>query len=102
MLGFTTADMRAYFICSVDCRSHTAVEGTVSHRMIRHDVRRVVNVMSWLMVGWLLLRLFKYQLPSEGTLCRLCWYGYYIFQLALPVALLYLTVILDRAEGEKG
>ena len=76
-------------------------KGTVSHRMIRHDVRRVVIAMSWLMVGWLLLRLFKYQLPQEGTLCRICWYGYYLFQLALPVALLYLTEILDRAEGEK-
>ena len=76
-------------------------KGTVSHRMIRHDVRRVVIVMSWLMVGWLLLRLFKYQLLSEGTLCRMCWYGYYLFQLALPVALLYLTGILDREEGEK-
>ena len=28
-------------------------------------------------------------------------YGYYLFQLALPVALLYLTEILDRTEGEK-
>ena len=31
----------------------------------------------------------------------MCWYGYYLFQLALPVALLYLTGILDREEGEK-
>ena len=31
----------------------------------------------------------------------MCWYGYYLFQLALPVALLYLTVISDRPEGEK-
>ena len=29
-----------------------------------------------------------------------CWYGYYIFQLALPAALLYLTELLDRKEGE--
>ena len=53
------------------------------------------------MVGWLLLRLFKYQLTADGLLCRMCWYGYYIFQLALPVTLLYLAVILDHPEGEK-
>lgn len=99
---YTTADMREHILSALLIAAAILLwKGTVSHRMIRHDVRRVVNVMSWLMVGWLLLRLFKYQLPSEGTLCRLCWYGYYIFQLALPVALLYLTVILDRAEGEK-
>ena len=57
---------------------------TVSHRMVRRDVRQVVNLMGWLMVGWLMLRLFKYQLLSDGLLCRMCWYGYYIFQLALP------------------
>src|SRR5699024_3608977 len=68
--------------------------------MVRRDVRRAVGVMGWLIVGWLLLRLFKYQLPQDGTLCRMCWYGYYIFQLALPAALLYLTELLDRKEGE--
>ena len=52
-------------------------------------------------VGWLLLRLFKYQLLAEETLSRMCWYGYYLFQLALPVALLYLAELLDRPEGER-
>lgn len=99
---YTTADMREHILSALLIASAILLwKGTVSHRMIRHDVRRGVIVMSWLMVGWLLLRLFKYQLPQEGTLCRMCWYGYYLFQLALPVALLYLTEILDRADGEK-
>ena len=99
---YTTADLREHILSALLIAAVILLwKGTVSHRMIRHDVRRVVIVMSWLMVGWLLLRLFKYQLLSEGTLCRMCWYGYYLFQLALPVALLYLTEILDRAEGEK-
>lgn len=99
---YTTADLREHILSALLIAAVILLwKGTVSHRMIRHDVRRVVIVMSWLMVGWLLLRLFKYQLLSEGTLCRMCWYGYYLFQLALPVALLYLTEILDREEGEK-
>ena len=99
---YTTADLREHILSALLIAAVILLwKGTVSHRMIRHDVRRVVIVISWLMVGWLLLRLFKYQLLSEGTLCRMCWYGYYLFQLALPVALLYLTGILDREEGKK-
>ena len=99
---YTTADMREHILSALLIATVILLwKGTVTHRMIRRDVRRVVDVLGWLMVGWLMLRLFKYQLPQESTLCRLCWYGYYLFQLALPVALLYLTEILDRGEGEK-
>ena len=98
---YTTADLREHILSAIVIAAAILLwKGTVSHRMIRRDVRRVVNVMSWLLVGWLLLRLFKYQLLEEGLLSRLCWYGYYLFQLALPVALLYLTELLDRQEGE--
>lgn len=99
---YTTADMREHILSALFLSAAILLwKGTVSHRMMRRDVRRVVIVMSWLMVGWLLLRLFKYQQLTEGTPTRMCWYGYYLFQLALPVALLYLTEILDRAEGKK-
>lgn len=99
---YTTADLREHILSAILIAAAILLwKGTVSHRMIRRDVRHVVTVISWLLVGWLLLRLFKYQLPQEEILCRMCWYGYYLFQLALPVALLYLTEILDQPEGEK-
>ena len=99
---YTTADLREHILSALFLAAAILLwKGTVSHRMIRRDVRRVVGVMGWLMVGWLLLRLFKYQLTADGLLCRMCWYGYYIFQLSLPVTLLYLAVILDHPEGEK-
>lgn len=99
---YTTADLREHILSALLIAAAILLwKGTVSHRMIRQDIRQVVAVMSWLMVGWLLLRLFKYQLMPEGDLCRMCWYGYYLFQLALPPALLYLTEILDQPEGEK-
>lgn len=98
---FTTADLREHILFAIIIVVIILLwKGTVSHRMIRNDVRQVVRIMGWLMVGWLLLRLLKYQLASDGIMCRMCWYGYYIFQLALPVTLLYLTVILDKQEGE--
>lgn len=99
---YTTADLREHILSALLIVVAILLwKGTVSHRMIRRDIRRVAGALGWLMVGWLLLRLFKYQLPQEGALCRMCWYGYYLFQLALPVALLYLAEILDREEGEK-
>lgn len=99
---YTTADLREHILFALLIAAAILLwKGTVSHRMMRHDVGRVVSALSWLAVGWLLLRLFKYQLLWEKTLSRMCWYGYYLFQLALPVALLYLTEILDRTEGEK-
>ena len=99
---YTTADLREHTLFAMLIVAAILLwRGTVYHRMIRRDVRKVIGVLSWLMVGWLLLRLFKYLLISEGFLCRMCWYGYYIFQLALPVTLLYLAEILDQAEGER-
>lgn len=99
---YTSADLREHILSALLAVAVILLwKGSVSHRMVRHDVRRVVDVMSWLMVGWLLLRLFKYQLIQEAALSRMCWYGYYIFQLALPVTLLYLVRLTGRAEGER-
>ena len=98
---YTTADLREHILSALLIAVAILLwKGTVSHRMIRRDVRWGVDTMGWLMVCWLMLRLFKYQLTSERLLCRMCWYGYYIFQLALPIILLYLTVLLDHEEGE--
>ncbi len=99
---YTTADLREHILSAVLVAAAILLwKGTVSHRMLRADVRRAVAVMSWLMVGWLLLRLFKYQLAEESTLSRMCWYGYYLFQLALPAVLLHLTDILDMTEEKR-
>ncbi|MDY3014611.1 MAG: histidine kinase N-terminal 7TM domain-containing protein [Evtepia sp.] len=99
---YTTADLREHILSALLITAAILLwKGTVSHRMVRRDIRLVVDLLGWLMVGWLLLRLFKYQLAPDGLPSRMCWYGYYLFQLALPVALLYLATILDRAEGER-
>ena len=99
---YTTADLREHILSAILLAVATLLwKGTVTHRLVRRDVRRMAGVLCWLIVGWLLLRLLKYQLFQEGILSRMCWYGYYIFQLALPVALSYLTEILDRAEEER-
>ena len=66
---YTTADMREHILSALLIVTAILLwKGTVSHRMIRRDIRRTVGALGWLMVGWLLLRLFKYQLP-HGCCC---------------------------------
>ena len=73
---------------------------SIANRTIRRDVQRAVNAIALIIVGWLGLRLFKYQL-GYNTVNRYCWYCYYIFQLALPVLMLYLAIIVDMSGQEK-
>lgn len=97
---------------SADQREHTLAAllvaaiaifwiGTVSQRILRRDVRRTALLVGWLVVGWSLLRLFKYQLLVPSLVSRLCWYGYYVFQLAMPLTMLYLAEIIDQPEDAK-
>ena len=71
---------------------------SATHRSIRPDVQRAIRLAAALIVGWLCLRLFKYQLPGRGALERACWYGYYIFQMALPLVMLYIAAIFDKQD----
>lgn len=99
---YSTADFREHILLALLVAAAALLwRGTVSHRIVHRDIRRTAGLMSWLMVGWILLRMFKWQLLSTDLICRMCWYGYYIFQLGLPVTLLYLAVIVDRPEGGK-
>ena len=97
---------------SADHREHTLAAllvsamaifwmGTVSQRILRRDIRRPAALVGWLVVGWIFLRLLKYQIFEICLLTRLCWYGYYVFQLALPLAMLRLADIVDKPEDAK-
>ncbi len=50
--------------------------------------------------GWMLVRLIKYQVIEIPTLSRYLWYSYYIFQLSLPLVMLWLAWAVDKAENE--
>lgn len=68
----------------------------VLYRTLRRDVRFLAVVLSCLVVGWILLRLFKWQLPTLSPLNRLCWYSFYLFQLPIPCVMLWLGLVIDR------
>ncbi len=69
--------------------------GFSMRRIPQRDIRRLILAVGYLTSGWLLLRCFKYQLDFSGDLNRYCWYGFYIFQLALPLVLLWLAMSID-------
>lgn len=69
--------------------------GFALNRILDEKTRRLVIAAALLIVGWVLLRYIKYQLVTEGLAARMCWYGYYIFQLSLPLVMLWLAWSLD-------
>lgn len=50
--------------------------------------------------GWILVRLIKYQIEGMPTLTRYLWYAFYIFQLSLPLVLLWMAWAIDKPENE--
>lgn len=71
---------------------------SVVHRAVQSGVRRAALCIGGILLLWITARLIKYQLPGPLVLGRYLWYSYYLFQLALPLALLWLAWMVDRPE----
>ena len=71
--------------------------GYVHRRMMQKKIRRAAVLSGILMIGWVLLRAFKWLLPY-GTLDRYCWYGYYFFQLGLALLILRMSWLSDKTD----
>ena len=72
---------------------------SVLRRVMQRGIRGGAFACGTTLVGWVLLRIVKFQLPS-GTASRYCWYGYYAFLLALPLIMVWLAFHVGR-EGRK-
>ena len=73
--------------------------GSISYRAMQDGVRRPALICGVLMIGWMLLRTLKYSLPSADPLIRYAWYGYYIFELNIPLVLLWMALVIDKPES---
>ncbi|MDY0235954.1 MAG: histidine kinase N-terminal 7TM domain-containing protein [Gudongella sp.] len=49
---------------------------------------------------WALVRLIKYQVVVNESLSRYLWYSYYIFQLSLPLVVLWMAWAIDNPKNE--
>lgn len=70
--------------------------GLILPKLLQPEIRHIILLSCGFMAGWVLLRYFKYQMYTAGTITRYCWYGFYVFQLSLPLMMLYLSWILDN------
>lgn len=75
--------------------------GTAMHCILQRKIRIGAYLSAILMSGWLLVRLIKYQIPSECIANRYLWYLYYIFFLSIPLLMLWLAYTIDRTEIKK-
>ena len=71
---------------------------TFMHRAMQKGVRRAMFFTGIILIGWITVRLIKYQLPPETALSRYLWFSYYLFQLSLPLVILWIAWIMDRNE----
>ncbi len=94
---YTSADGReheyfvlAYFIIMVLWLA--SIVSRVSHR----NMRRTVMLAGILILGWMLVRLIKYELIGTGPLTMNLWFTFYLFQLSLPIAFIWMAHIVDK------
>lgn len=69
--------------------------GSAVHRSVRPGMQILIIFSGMQTVLWLILMLIKYQLPDLVPATRYCWYGYYIFQIGLPVNFLWIALTVD-------
>lgn len=72
---------------------------SVIRRAMQKGVRRAVLVTGIVLLCWITVRLIKYQTIDAETFNRYLWYGFYLFQLALPLVLLGLAWVIDKLDG---
>lgn len=73
---------------------------SVAHRTMQKGVRRTAIFIGVLLIGWIIVRLLKWQITSENALTRYLWYSYYLFQLLLPLALLHMALQLGKPDEQ--
>ena len=74
--------------------------GSIVRRAMQRGVRRAAVIISVLLVGWALARMLKFQLFDTMALGRYLWYSFYIFELGIPLVLLWLSSAIDKPEEE--
>jgi len=65
-------------------------------RIRQKNIRQLLVPTAGLMAGWVLVRLFKYQLFTDELATRLLWYSYTVFQLGLAGLVLLSALSLGR------
>ncbi|HHU07444.1 MAG TPA: hypothetical protein GXZ59_03765 [Clostridiaceae bacterium] len=102
--------MRTHLYSSADTREHQLFPyiyivivviwlASIIGRTLQKRVKDIFHLTAVVLLGWIIVRLIKYQLPASA-LNRYFWYVFYIFQLSLPILLLWLVWRSDRTDDQ--
>jgi len=69
---------------------------SVIHRAMQKSVRRAAFITGIILLGWILVRLVKWQIDDLTVLGRYLWFSFYIFGLSLPLVALWLAWAIDK------
>ena len=96
---YTSADSREHLLFAlVYIAAVTLWIASAIYRAMQRRVRRAVVFIWAVLIGWIIVRLIKYQMAFADDLNRYLWFSYYIFQLALPLALVWLAWAIDKPD----
>lgn len=73
---------------------------SIVHRAVQNAVRRAALYTGITLTGWIITRLISWQLEKDSLFNLTFWYGYYIFQLTLPLVILWLAWVIDKPEDK--
>ena len=95
----TSADEPGYqFFVLIYCIIVVVWTASVMQRAMQKGVRRAALLSGILLLGWITARLINYQLSIASDLSRYLWYSYYLFQLMLPIALVWMAWVSDKPD----
>lgn len=70
--------------------------------LLRRSIQKGVSYAGFctgiILIAWILVRLIKYQVDTIPLLSRYLWYSFYIFQLSLPLVLLWMAWAIDKTK----
>lgn len=73
---------------------------SVIRRSMQKGISYSAFITGILLAAWTLVRLIKYQNEAIPTLTRYLWYSFYIFQLSLPLVMLWMAWAIDKPEDK--
>lgn len=72
--------------------------------ILRRSMQKAISYSAFftgiILNAWILVRLIKYQNDTIPILNRYLWYSFYIFQLSLPLVLLWMAWAIDKPENK--
>lgn len=73
---------------------------SIINRSMQKGVSYAAFFTGVILSGWIFIRLIKYQIELNSLASRYLWYSFYIFQLTLPLVLLWMAWAIDKPEDK--